>query len=239
LNIIEELRGSLLLSRLSDGQLERVQRHATCLRLHDGQMLFNQGDPAQHFYLVKSGRLRLFRLSIDGAEKVIEIIGPGETFAEALMFLDAARYPVCAMALEPVELIAIETRDFALMLRESVDTCFLIMGVLSQRLHGLVQEIENLTLHSASSRFACYLLSRLPPYKMAVELDLRKGIIASRLSIKPETLSRIERELSMRGIIAVRGSRIHVLNLKRLEEIAALGDRVNPAILINGKGVLT
>jgi Mn-dependent DtxR family transcriptional regulator len=71
-----------------------------------------------------------------------------------------------------------------------------------------------------------------------VELDLRKGIIASRLSIKPETLSRIERELSTRGIIAVRGSRIHVLNLKRLEEIAALDNRVNPAILINGKGVL-
>jgi CRP-like cAMP-binding protein len=142
------------------------------------------------------------------------------------------------MALEPVELIAIETRDFALMLRESVDTCFLIMDALSQRLHGLVQEIENLTLHSASSRFACYLLSRLPPYRMAVELDLRKGIIASRLSIKPETLSRIERELSMQGIIAVRGSRIHVLNLKRLEEIAALENRVNPAIPINGKGAL-
>ncbi len=85
--MIEALRGALLLSRLSEEQLERVQRHATRLRLQEGQFLFNQGDPALHFYLVLSGRLRLSRLSVDGAEKVIEIIGPGETFAEALMFL--------------------------------------------------------------------------------------------------------------------------------------------------------
>ncbi len=222
--MIEALRGALLLSRLSEEQLERVQRHATRLRLQEGQFLFNQGDPALHFYLVLSGRLRLSRLSVDGAEKVIEIIGPGETFAEALMFLAQARYPVCASALEPVDLISLDTRDFAQMLQESVETCFLIMGALSQRLHGLVQEIEHLSLHSASSRFACYLLSRLPPYKLAVELDLRKGLIASRLSIKPEALSRIEKELSTRGIIAVRGSRIHVLNLKGLEEVAALGN---------------
>ncbi len=123
-----------------------------------------------------------------------------------------------------MDLISLDTRDFAQMLQESVETCFLIMGALSQRLHGLVQEIEHLSLHSASSRFACYPLSRLPPYKLAVELDLRKGLIASRLSIKPETLSRIEKELSTRGIIAVRGSRIHVLNLKGLEEVAALGN---------------
>ena len=210
--------------RLSEEQWGRVRPLAPRLRLQEGQFLFNQGDPALHFYLVLSGRLRLSRLSVDGAEKVIEIIGPGETFAEALMFLAQARYPVCASALEPVDLISLDTRDFAQMLKESVETCFLIMGALSQRLHGLVQEIEHLSLHSASSRFACYLLSRLPPYKLAVELDLRKGIIASRLSIKPETLSRIEKELSTRGIIAVRGSRIHVLNLKGLEEVAALGN---------------
>lgn len=232
--MIEALRGALLLSRLSDEQLERVQRHATRLRLQEGQLLFNQGDPALHFYLVLSGRLRLFRLSVDGAEKVIEIIGPGETFAEALMFLAQARYPVCASALEPVDLISLDTRDFAQMLQESVATCFLIMGALSQRLHGLVQEIEHLALHSASSRFACYLLSHLPPCKLAVELDLRKGIIASRLSIKPETLSRIEKELSTRGIIAVRGSRIHVLNLKGLEEVAAMGNAGDAPATGNG-----
>ena len=73
--LIEELRGALLLSQLSQEQQERVARRAVRLRLEDGQMLFSQGDPSERFYLVLSGQIRLFRLSPDGAEKVIEIAG--------------------------------------------------------------------------------------------------------------------------------------------------------------------
>jgi len=222
--MMTELRGAWLLSRLSDEQLARVARHAIRLRLKEDQMLFSQGDPAERFYLVLSGRLRLFRIALDGAEKVIEIVGPGQTFAEALMFLEEARYPVCASALDQVDLISFEIKDFRLMLRESIDTCFIMLGVLSQRLKGLVREIDNLTLHSATSRFACYLLSKLPPRGRTLELDVRKGVIASRLSIKPETLSRIEKDLTRRGIINVRGMRVNVLDLPGLERIAALGD---------------
>ena len=114
--MMTELRGAWLLSRLSDEQLARVARHAIRLRLKEDQMLFSQGDPAERFYLVLSGRLRLFRIALDGAEKVIEIVGPGQTFAEALMFLEEARYPVCASALDQVDLISFEIKDFRLML---------------------------------------------------------------------------------------------------------------------------
>ena len=222
--LIEELRGALLLSQLSQEQQERVARRAARLRLEDGQMLFSQGDPSDRFYLVLSGQVRLFRLSPDGAEKVIEIAGAGETFAEALMFLNAPRYPVCAAALGPTELIGMDARDFARMMRESVDTCMVVLGALSQRLRGLVREIDNLTLHSATSRFASYLLARRPVDGQVIELDARKGVIASRLSIKPETFSRIEKDLSERGIIAVQGMRVRLLKVKVLEQLAGLGD---------------
>ena len=228
---IEELRRALLLSRLSDEQLARVARHANHVRRDEGQMLFRQGDPAERFYLVIAGRLRLFRLSPDGAEKVIEIAAPGETFAEALMFLEAPRYPVCAAALDPVELISMDTRDFTRMLRESFDTCFILLGVLSQRLRGLVREIDSLTLHSATSRFACYLLANCPDEGQILNLGARKGVIASRLSIKPETFSRIEKDLSERGIIQVQGRHVSILNPAALEEIAALGDLRESAYL--------
>ena len=222
--MIEELRGALLLSQLSQEQLERVARRAARLRLEDGQMLFSQGDRADRFYLVLSGQVRLFRLSPDGAEKVIEIAGAGETFAEALMFLNAPRYPVCAAALGPVELLSLDTRDFTRMLRESFDTCFILLGVLSQRLRSLVCEVDNLTLHSATSRFACYLLAKRPVEGQILHLDARKGVIASRLSIKPETFSRIEKDLSERGIIAVQGMRVRLLKVEVLEQLAGLGD---------------
>ena len=185
-------------------------------------MLFSQGDPADRFFLVLRGQVKLFRLSPDGAEKVIEIIGPRQTFAEALMFLNAPRYPVCASALSSAQLIAIDARHFASMLRESVDTCFLIMGALSQRLRGLVSEIDNLTLHTASSRVARYLLEHLPEDRRALDLDVRKSVLASRLSVKPETFSRVIKHLSQEEIIEVYGSHFTIIDRGALEEIAEL-----------------
>lgn len=187
-------------------------------------MLFRQGDEAGRFYVVLKGQIRLFRLSLDGAEKVIAIVGVGQTFAEALMFLNAPRYPVCSAALCPTELIGIDAPDFSHMLRDSVDTCFVLLGTLSQRLRGLIQEIDNLTLHTATSRVARYLLSKLPAEHRALELDVRKGILASRLSIKPETFSRVEKTLRDERIIEVHGSHVTVLDRAALEGLAELGD---------------
>ncbi|MEA3276129.1 MAG: Crp/Fnr family transcriptional regulator, partial [Pseudomonadota bacterium] len=163
-------------------------------------------------------------LSPEGSEKVIEIVAPGQTFAEALMFLNAPRYPVCASALSSVELIGIDARDFAEMLHESTDTCFVLLGSLSRRLRGLIGEIDNLTLHTAKSRVARYLLMKLPSDRRALELDVQKNVLASRLSVKPETFSRVIKHLSDDGIIEVYGSHFTILDRDALEEIAELGD---------------
>ena len=222
--MIDELRSGVLLSDLSSTQLERVARHAAHVKLDEGQLLFRQGTPADRFYLVLKGQVRLFRLSPDGAEKVIEIVAPGQTFAEALMFLRAPRYPVCAAALCRADLIGIDAHDFARMLHESVDTCFLLLATLSRRLRGLIGEIDNLTLHTATSRVARYLLMKLPSKHRSLELDVRKGVLASRLSVKPETFSRVIRHLSEHDIIEVCGSHVTILDHQALEQTAELGD---------------
>jgi len=221
---IDELRSGLLFSGLTDEQLKRVACHASRIRLNEGQMLFRQGDSADRFYLVIKGQMRLFRLSPDGAEKVIEIVAPGQTFAEALMFLKAPRYPVCAAALSPSEIIGMDAGDFAAMLHESPDTCFLLLAALSMRLRGLIGEIDNLTLHTATSRVARYLVSKLPAAHRTLDLDVRKGVLASRLSVKPETFSRVVKNLSDQGVIEVHGSHVTILDQDALEEIAELGD---------------
>jgi CRP/FNR family transcriptional regulator, dissimilatory nitrate respiration regulator len=220
--MLESLRATPLLSGLSETQLEQVVAHAVRHRLDEGQLLFTQGDPARWFYLVESGQVRLFRLAPDGGEKVIEIVSAGQTFAEALMFLNAPRYPVCAAALSPTTLIAIEAQAFAAMLRESVDTCFVILGALSRRLRGLIGEIDNLTLHSAKSRVARYLLANCPADRRAFALDVRKGVLASRLSVKPETFSRVIKQLIDEGAIDVHGAHITILDRAVLVELADL-----------------
>jgi len=86
--MITDFKHGLLFSRLSQEQLERVSLHSTRLKLSEGEVLFEQDSPANAFYLVTHGMMKLFRLSASGEEKIIEIVSPGQTFAEALMFLD-------------------------------------------------------------------------------------------------------------------------------------------------------
>ncbi len=218
--MIDDLRNAPLLSRLSDEQLERIRRGAVQRRLDEGELLFTQGDAAERFYLVQSGQVRLFRLAADGSEKIIEIVSPGQTFAEALMFLQSPRYPVGAAALAPTRLIAIDAKDFAAMLRGSVDTCFVVMGSLSQRLRALIGEIDELTLHSASGRVARWLLERCPADRRELVLDVSKGVLASRLSIQPETFSRVTKQLVKDGVIEVHGARVAVLDREALSRVA-------------------
>ena len=216
----DDLRRGPLLRPLDREQLERIARHALRLLLLDDEALFQQGDNSERFYLVLKGQIKLYRLSPDGNEKVIEIVTPGNTFAEALMFLNRPHYPVGATAIGHAELISIDAADFVSMLRESVETCFLIMGDMSRRLRGLIGEIDNLSLHSAGCRVADYLLRRAEQEGDVFDLGVPKLVIASRLTVKPETFSRIIRELSDRNLIRVQARRIEVLDRPALAAAA-------------------
>lgn len=218
--MLDELRRNYLFSDLAEGQLQRVARHAAHVRLNEGEALFEQGDPAKRFYLLLSGQIKLFRLSPAGNEKVVDIVIPGGTFAEALMFLDRPHYPVGAQALQASEIISIDAADFADMLRESVDTCFVMMGAMSQRLRGLLREIDDLSLHSASCRVAAYLVKHAPAAADSFELPVAKQIVASRLSVKPETFSRIIKQFSDNGLIRVSGSRVTIVDRAALDVAA-------------------
>lgn len=222
-----DLRHSYLFADLSEPELQRIVNHAVRVRLEEGDALFEQGDSAGRFYLLLSGQVKLFRLSPAGNEKVIDIVTAGSTFGEALMFLERPHYPVGAQALQASDLISIDAVDFANMLKESVKTCFVMMGAMSQRLRGLLREIDDLSLHSASCRVAAYLVKHASPKSDTFELPVAKQIVASRLSVKPETFSRIIKHLSDDGVIKVAGSRITILDRAALD-VAAETCAVSP-----------
>lgn len=209
-SIQQELATSYLFSALSDTELERVRRHSHITDMVEGESLFFQGDKATSFYLVLSGRIKLFRVSPDGKEKVVEIIEAGASFAEALMFMDEANYPVTATALAPSRVIVINNRDYKAMLRESVDSCFLLLGSMSHRLHGLIREIDALSLDTGTVRTISYLLHQAPPDVISFELKVAKSVIASRLSVKPETFSRILKSLHEREIVSIDGRNVTI-----------------------------
>ena len=219
-----KLRESYLFAKLDDEQIRCVEAMSRRLTLHDRQMLFQLGDSADRFFLVVKGQVKLFRLALNGNEKVIEIISPGHTFAEALMFGESPYYPVSATAIGDVELLAFDNTIFLKLLRESVDTCFRLMGDMSMRLKRLIKEIDDLTLQSASGRVAGYLWSCWDKVKFRgndFNLDVPKGVLASRLSVKPETFSRILHNFTELGLIQVDGSTIEVLDADGLYQQAA------------------
>ena len=220
-DILEILKQLKLLSRLSDEQIDRVRRHSHITDLLEGESLFFQGDKAVDFYYVISGRIKLFRLSMDGKEKVVEIFEGGATFAEALMFMNEPHYPVTATALAPTRVIGINCADFKSMLLESVDTCFLLLGWMSNRMRKLIREIDALSLETGTVRTIVYLLQQAPNDSDSFDLKIAKSVIASRLSVKPETFSRILKNLQDNQVIEIEGKRITIHDREAMLEACA------------------
>ncbi len=220
------LNDCYLFSGLSANEVAQVVAMARSVSLKEGEVLFQQQQEARSFYFVESGTIKLSRFSVDGEEKVIELVMAGRTFAEALMFLDTPRYPVTATAMVECRLQSLENNRFLELLRHSPETCFRMMGDMSIRLHRLIKEIEDLSLQSATSRVAGYFCGQLKAQqsrygeKIDFRLTIPKAVIASRLSIKPETFSRILKSLSQRGIIEVKGGWIKVTDTHELRAMA-------------------
>jgi len=215
----EELRRNPLFSALDEQQISRLLDTARTIRLDEGQRLFECQQEAHHFYLLRSGSIRLFLSTPDGMEKVIHLISPGATFAEAIAFMDEQRYPVNAGALCNSEVISLSNDTFRDILLESTDTCFRLMASMSSWLKQQLNDIDALALQNASLRFSNFLLQQAPPeqqHDVRIELSAPKQVIASRLSIQPESLSRILRNLQNNGLIRVEGNIIHIPDIKRL-----------------------
>ena len=232
---MESLRKTYLFATLNDDQLQQVMNMSQKVTLSDGDMLFEAGTAAERFFLVLKGQIKLYRLSLDGNEKVIELSKPGHTFAEALMFMDHPSYPVSSTAVGNVELLGFDNQAFLALLRNSVDTCFRLMGDMTMRLHHLIKEIDDLSLQTATGRVAGFLCSKLmasDEVTLAFDLDVPKGVLASRLSVKPETFSRILHNFIDEGLITVSGSHIEVLNpdglKEKAESIGFCGSSISP-----------
>jgi len=214
----EEVRRHHLLAALTEQQFDELRGHLSVDRLAAHQVLFQRGDPARRFFIVLEGQMRLVVQSRAGQEKIVDVARAGQSFAEALMFLDAPRYPVMAQATEESLVLGIPNAAFLKILRESPDTCLRLLADLSVRLHQLIGEIEQLTLASATHRFVRYLLEQLSGDGGSGSVTLRetRQDLASLLGMKPETLSRILRSLSDEGAIVVEGRDIAVPDRQRL-----------------------
>lgn len=190
-----------LFRNLDANQLALMARASQQIRVKKHQFVFQRGDQANGLYVVAVGSIKLAIPSPSGQEKVIEFFSPGQAFGEAVMFLDKP-YMVQAQALEDTLLIWIDKNDiYAAIDHDSLFARRMLAG-LSLRLHALVQDIEAINLQNASQRVISFLLKQ-PRENGQVHFPFNKNIIASKLGLTPETLSRLLQQLSIKGLIQV------------------------------------
>lgn len=217
--IRELLQRHALFAAFDDERFEQVAAAAQLIRLDPQQVLFQRGARARAFYLVTEGQVKLFLESRAGDEKILALVNPGQAFAEAVMFMQGPVYPVSAGATEPTALISVPNAEFLAALKGDTGTCLRLLGAFSQRLHAQVQEIEGLTLESAGNRLIRHLARRAvrdPDGTLRVHFDETRQMLASQLSIKPETLSRLTRSLTDAGLIGSDGRDIVIPDMDRL-----------------------
>lgn len=208
-----------LLSGFCDSDFNALASRMNARSLAKGQFLFHRGDLAADFFFLCDGQLELAVTSSNGDKKVIEVVQPGHTFAEAIAFMTPSVYPVTASALASSSLIEIPISKYIALLEDSPDASFRLLADVCRRLHSHVREIERLTVQNARGRLSSFLIdhiTRLDGDHASVHLDYPRRVIASRLSMKPETLSRLLRAMSDEELISVDEDMVHIRSIAAL-----------------------
>ena len=219
-------------------ELARVATGCRLRRFARGDSIFRVGTPCEEFHVTVLGQVKLFALSPAGQEKVIELVGPGMSFAEALMFTGKP-YIINAQALAETLLLSVDKGTVEREIEADPRFAMRMLAGISRRLHGLVHDVQTYTLHSGMQRVISYLLHELPegasdaaamalacaghgqrhrPGGQSITLPVSKATIASRLSLTPEYFSRVLHELEDAGLIRMDKRDIHIPDAARLAE---------------------
>ncbi len=215
--ITQRLSKFYMFSELQPAQIEQLVAGTRLLEVPRGVTLFNRGDRANGFYLLLEGQVKLGVTSPQGDEKVIGLIQPGESFGEAVLFLERP-FPIYAQATLDAKVLLI-TRDaiFDILDNDATVVRRMLAGI-SARNRQLVNDIESISLQNSTQRLIGYLIqiSADLPNPSRVQLPANKLTIASMLNITPETLSRVMLKLHNAGLIEVNGKEIVITNVAGL-----------------------
>ncbi len=213
-----------LFSGLSKDDLEKIEQIAVEKDFNRNEIIFSEGDPGNGFYVVVSGQVKIYKISLDGKEKILHIFGPGEPFGEVPVFTGKA-FPANALALSKCRMAFFPKEAFVELIAQNPSLALGMLGVLSMRLREFTVQIEHLALKEVPARIASYLLYTSAEQERSgnIELEISKGQLASLLGTIPETLSRIFSKMAAQELIEVEGRTIRLLDRPGLEDLAESG----------------
>lgn len=210
---------------------------ASELTVNKGEIIFQEGDRGEGFYIVAAGKIKIFKMSFEGKEQILHIYGPGHIFGEVPVF-QGTSFPASAMALEPSTILFLPRQAFVRQIGKSPALAMNMLADLSRRLREFTVQIENLSLKEVPARLAAYILTlaqeeaghsqisalrKQSPPAANVSLPVSKGQLASLIGTTPETISRVLKKMDLAEVIKVEGKKILILDPKGLEALSHTG----------------
>jgi len=213
-------RASLFIRSLPEQHVEQLLSRSVFRHYERGETLFIQDEPAQVIHLVLDGWVKLYRIAPNGAEAVVSVFASGESFGEAVA-LRGTPYPVSAEAVTPCDLMLVPAAILVQMMKEDPDICVAMLATTFTHLHSLVAQLEQLKAQTGAQRVAEFLLELVPADTdgCTVTLPYDKALIAGKLGMKPESLSRAFSRLKQAGV-KIRKNHAEIENIEQLRDYA-------------------
>ena len=226
MDIIKQIAAIPLFNGLTSDQHRQLSSIVVERTYKRGQTIFSEGDEGDGFYVVSTGRVKIFKLSHEGKEQILHIFGAGEPFGEVPVF-SGEHFPAHAETLEDGKILFIPRSAFVELIKNYPSLALNMLAMLSRRLRRFSALVEDLSLKEVPGRLSAYLLylSEIKNRSASLTLDISKTQLASLLGTIPETLSRILARMSAEKFIELDGQRtIKIIDRERLEELAS-GER--------------
>lgn len=198
--------------------LRKLSAGARQVRVRRDEVVFSKGDPADDLHVVVNGQVKLFLSQANHGEKVVSLVGHGESFGIAALWLGLP-HPVHAVANSDSHLLLLDRHTLMHQARAEIALAERMLTDLSHRVMDLMRDLESCTPRSSLQRVSCFLLQHRPEAGMGsydILLSTTKRDIAAKLNLTQETLSRMFQYLSKEGVIEVQGRLISVLDSQKL-----------------------
>lgn len=210
-----------LFQNINESQLEEIAQLGQILKLKKQQSVFFQGDKAQGFYVVLSGKVKIFKLSLEGKEQIFHIFGPKEPFGEVPVFAGET-FPANAEAIEDSEIMFFPSEKLYQAFAHNPSLAINMLTVLAKRLRMFTRLVEDLSLRELPSRLAAYIMHLQDEQKGAstINLEISKGTLSKILGTTQESLSRVFKRMTEAGIIVLDKRKVTILDDGQLEDLA-------------------
>jgi CRP-like cAMP-binding protein len=209
---------------LDERALKRIAKTAAQIDAPRRTVIFRPGEAAAGIHILMSGHVKLALPARDSGEKVIAIIGPGQSFGDMAMFLEEP-HMLSAESVDHAKLVRVDKAAVMACIKRNPEFAFEMIAALGRRLRDLIREIDSWRRHSGAQRVVEFLEGELPVEAQSGSASLllpaKKRIIASRLDLTHEHFSRILRELAESGLISVQGPTVVIKDVRRLRAMAA------------------